>query len=129
MDVIMPFPFVTNYFPTSAGVCSGWSRTHYKTFDGEAYSFKEDCSYYLVKEIITKHNLTIIVNNQACEAADSSFCPQALTVQYRSYTVVLTQLKTSGTAENVVSDHPTCVSVFNYRGSAHFNVNCKLNYL
>ncbi|XP_074481538.1 mucin-5B-like [Sebastes fasciatus] len=83
-------------------VCTGWAGSHYMTFDGKSYSFKENCSYYLVKEIITKYNLTIIVNNGACAPSDSTFCPQALIVTYQSYTVVLTQLKTSGTADNVV---------------------------
>ncbi|KAM6950303.1 mucin-2-like [Lycodopsis pacificus] len=83
-------------------VCSGWAGSHYMTFDGKSYSFEENCSYYLVKEIITKYNLTIIVNNHDCDPSDSTFCPQALIVTYGSYEVVLTQLKTSGTAANVV---------------------------
>ncbi|XP_062417985.1 mucin-5B-like [Pungitius pungitius] len=83
-------------------VCSGWAGSHYITFDGKSYSFKDNCSYFLVKEIITKYNLTIIVKNQDCDPSDSTFCPQALIVTYGTYTVVLTQLKTSGTAANVV---------------------------
>uniref|UniRef100_G3PM00 Intestinal mucin-like protein n=1 Tax=Gasterosteus aculeatus aculeatus TaxID=481459 RepID=G3PM00_GASAC len=83
-------------------VCSGWAGSHYITFDGKSYSFKENCSYFLVKEIITKYNLTIIVKNEDCDPSDSTFCPQALIVTYGTYTVVLTQLKTSGTAANVV---------------------------
>uniref|UniRef100_A0A3B4UC19 Uncharacterized protein n=2 Tax=Seriola dumerili TaxID=41447 RepID=A0A3B4UC19_SERDU len=82
-------------------VCSGWSGAHYMTFDGKSYSFDENCTYYLVKEIITKYNLTIILNNQDCDPSDSTFCPQSLYVIYQSYKVVLTQLKTSGTT-NVV---------------------------
>ncbi|XP_034729848.1 intestinal mucin-like protein [Etheostoma cragini] len=72
------------------------------TFDGKSYDFNKMCSYYLVKEIITKYNLNIIVNNHDCNPSDSTFCPQALTVTYLSYTVVLTQLNTSGSAVNVV---------------------------
>eukprot|EP00064_Thunnus_orientalis_P016582 superscaffoldBa00003318_g16648 len=83
-------------------VCSVWGGSHYKTFDGKSYSFKENCSYYLVKEIITKYNLTIISNNHDCDPSDSTFCPQTLTVTYQSYKVALTQLKTSGTVANVV---------------------------
>ncbi|XP_034385137.1 intestinal mucin-like protein isoform X1 [Cyclopterus lumpus] len=83
-------------------VCNVWSEYHYLTFDAKSYKFKENCSYYLVKEIITKYNLTIIVNNHDCDASNSTFCPQALIVTYGSYTVVLTQLETSGTASNVV---------------------------
>ncbi|KAM8894897.1 intestinal mucin-like protein [Spinachia spinachia] len=83
-------------------VCSGWAGSHYVTFDGKSYTFKENCSYFLVKEIITKYNLTIIVKKQDCDPSDSTFCPQALIVTYGTYTVVLTQLKTSRTAANVV---------------------------
>ncbi|KAA8578863.1 hypothetical protein FQN60_011477, partial [Etheostoma spectabile] len=83
-------------------VCSVWAGSHYLTFDGKSYDFNKACSYYLVKEIITKYNLTIIVNNHDCNPSDSTFCPQALTVTYQSYTVVLTQLNTSGSAVNVV---------------------------
>ncbi|XP_029318688.1 intestinal mucin-like protein, partial [Cottoperca gobio] len=83
-------------------VCSGWAGSHYMTFDGKSYSFNKNCSYYLVKEIIAKYNLTIIVNKRDCEPSDVTFCPQTLTVTYLSYTVVLTQLETSGTVVNVV---------------------------
>lgn len=72
------------------------------TFDGKSYSFNDNCSSYLVKEIITKYNLTIIINNSYCDPSESTFCPQALIVIYESYNVVLTQLKTSGEATNVV---------------------------
>lgn len=78
------------------------------TFDGKSYSFNENCSYYLVKEIITKYNLTIIVNNHDCDPSDSTFCPQTLIVTYQLYTVVLTQLKTSGSPSNVVSNYSNC---------------------
>uniref|UniRef100_A0A4W6CZY1 VWFD domain-containing protein n=1 Tax=Lates calcarifer TaxID=8187 RepID=A0A4W6CZY1_LATCA len=84
-------------------VCSVMGGSQYMTFDGETYDFKENCSYYLVKEIITKYNLTIIVNNHDCDPSDGSFCPQALIVIYQSYKVVFTSLKSSsGTAVNVV---------------------------
>ncbi|XP_041795282.1 intestinal mucin-like protein [Chelmon rostratus] len=83
-------------------VCSAWGGSHHMTFDGKYYSFNETCSYYLVKEIITKYNLTIIVNKAACDPSDSSFCTQALTVMYQSHKVLLTQSRTSGTAAFVV---------------------------
>ncbi|KAM9860597.1 mucin-5B-like [Aulostomus maculatus] len=83
-------------------VCSVWGESHYKTFDGKSYTFKENCSYYLVKEILSKYNLTIILNNHDCDPSDSSFCVQTLTVKYRSNTIVLTQLRTAGTVANVV---------------------------
>lgn len=75
------------------------------TFDGKSYSFNENCSYYLVKEIFTKYNLTITVNNYDCDPSVSTFCPQTLIVTYQLYTVVLTQLKTSGSPSIVVSNY------------------------
>ncbi|TKS70369.1 Intestinal mucin-like protein [Collichthys lucidus] len=58
-------------------VCSVLEGSNYMTFDGKSYTFNESCSYYLVKEIINKYNLTIIVNNN----------DKALTVIYKSTTV------------------------------------------
>lgn len=75
------------------------------TFDGNSYSFDEKCTYYLVKEIITKYNLTVMVNNYDCNPSDSSFCPQSLIVIYKSYKVVMTQLNTSGTTTNAVRNN------------------------
>ncbi|KAK2853380.1 hypothetical protein Q5P01_006041 [Channa striata] len=83
-------------------VCSVWSESHYMTFDGNSYTFNENCSYYLVKEIIPRYGLTIIVNKHDCDPSDSTFCPQSLTVVYQSYTVTLTQLMTDGTPSNAV---------------------------
>uniref|UniRef100_A0A3Q0S162 VWFD domain-containing protein n=1 Tax=Amphilophus citrinellus TaxID=61819 RepID=A0A3Q0S162_AMPCI len=82
-------------------VCDVWGGSHYLTFDGKSYDFNKNCSYYLVKEIIAKYNLTIIVNHD-CDSSDSTFCPMALTVAYKSFTVVLTQLMSSGISTNVV---------------------------
>ncbi|XP_039982445.1 intestinal mucin-like protein [Xiphias gladius] len=83
-------------------VCTSWGGSHYMTFDGKSYDFNQTCSYYLLKEIITKYNLTITINNHDCDPSDSSFCPQTLIVTYQAYKVVLTYLKTSGTAVNAV---------------------------
>ena len=65
-------------------------KTSYLTFDGELYNFNHNCSYYAIKEIIPKYNLTVIVNNRLCSKEDPTFCPQALIVNYKQYTIVLT---------------------------------------
>uniref|UniRef100_A0A8D3ASU7 Mucin-2-like n=1 Tax=Scophthalmus maximus TaxID=52904 RepID=A0A8D3ASU7_SCOMX len=83
-------------------VCSVWSGSHYKTFDGNTYDFNKNCTYYLVKEIITKYNLSILVNNHDCDPTESTFCSQDLIVIYQSYKVVFTQEKTSESSENAV---------------------------
>lgn len=84
-------------------MCNVWGESHYMTFDGKTYNFTENCSYYLVKEIITKYNLTIIVNRD-CDSSNSTSCVHTLTVIYRSTQVVFTQLETSITPTNVVSN-------------------------
>ncbi|CAB1452928.1 unnamed protein product [Pleuronectes platessa] len=83
-------------------VCSVWSGTHYKTFDGKNYDFNKNCTYYLVKEMINTYNLTITVNNHVCEPSEDTFCPQDLTVMYQSYKIVFTQIKTSESTVNAV---------------------------
>uniref|UniRef100_A0A674NK34 VWFD domain-containing protein n=1 Tax=Takifugu rubripes TaxID=31033 RepID=A0A674NK34_TAKRU len=75
-------------------VCNVWNDNHYLTFDGQSYDFKKNCSYYLVKEIITKYNLTVTVKYD-CDESNSSTCPRTLTVKYGSNKVVFSQLQTS----------------------------------
>uniref|UniRef100_A0A3Q4G515 VWFD domain-containing protein n=1 Tax=Neolamprologus brichardi TaxID=32507 RepID=A0A3Q4G515_NEOBR len=81
-------------------VCSVWCGSHYLTFDGESYNFNENCSYYLVKEIVAKYNLTVAVNRD-CDPSGSAFCPKVLTVTYKSFKVVLTQLMSSGISQKI----------------------------
>ncbi|XP_073665558.1 mucin-5B [Tursiops truncatus] len=69
--------------------CSGWGDTHYETFDGTSYSFLDDCTHVLMREIQPRHgNLSILLHNHYCEAAAS--CPRALSVHYESMDIVLT---------------------------------------
>lgn len=91
-----------NYHP--AGMCMVWSESNYMTFDGQYFTFDKNCSYYLVKEIISKFNLTVIRSHD-CDPSESTFCPLALTIMYQSLSVVLTQTETSGTAAVAVSSH------------------------
>ncbi|XP_076012025.1 mucin-2-like [Genypterus blacodes] len=83
-------------------VCSLWGGSHYKTFDGKSYDFQQDCSFYLVKEIIPKHKLTIILTINECSTSNDASCTKSLLVLYQTYEIVLTQFKTSGTTTNVV---------------------------
>lgn len=84
----------------NAGSCSGWSGSHYVTFDGTAYTFSDNCSYILVQEIYNT-NLKIILDKEACSSG-TSFCPQSLIITYNSQDVILTQTMTSNGATNVV---------------------------
>ncbi|XP_059785964.1 mucin-5B [Balaenoptera ricei] len=75
--------------PHPPGSCSGWGDTHYETFDGTSYSFLDNCTHVLMREIRPRHgNLSILLYNHYCEAAAS--CPRALGVHYESMDIVLT---------------------------------------
>ncbi|KAK2868903.1 hypothetical protein Q7C36_000774 [Tachysurus vachellii] len=80
--------------------CSGWSGSHYITFDGTAYTYSDNCSYILVQEIYNA-NLKIVLDKEVCSTG-SSFCPQSLIITYNSQDVILTQTMTANGATNVV---------------------------
>ncbi|XP_046890448.1 mucin-5B-like isoform X3 [Hypomesus transpacificus] len=77
-------------------MCYGWGDPHYVTFDGTYYSFQENCTYVLVKEITPRyHNFTVIIENVSCGPSGTISCPQSLTVYYKSYTIILTQKRST----------------------------------
>lgn len=91
------------YYYECPCVCSVWNKQNYLTFDGKYYKFAENCSYYLVKEIISKYNLTISMTKESCgNSADDTFCPQTVTVDYQSNVVVLRQSNISGGVQNQI---------------------------
>ncbi|XP_075402664.1 mucin-5B [Tenrec ecaudatus] len=76
-------------------ICTGWGET-YSTFDGTTFSFRDNCTYLLLREISpTFGNLTILLDHQHCAAttdlgAGASGCHPALLLHYLSMQVVLT---------------------------------------
>ncbi|KAI5934964.1 Mucin-5B [Manis javanica] len=84
--------------------CSGWGGSHYRTFDGTAYSFLHNCTYVLMREINPRHgNLRILLSNHYC-GADS--CARALMVHHKSMEVVLTTTPgPSGQKSLIMFDH------------------------
>lgn len=74
------------------GSCSGWGDSHFTTFDGTSYSFSDNCTYVLVREIRSRYgNFSVLLDNAFCAASPAAArCPRALRVLYQSTEVVLT---------------------------------------
>lgn len=73
-------------------MCSGWGNSHYNTFDGTSYSFVDNCTHVLMREIRPRHgNLSIYMHNYYCGATSATAqCPRALSARYKSTEVILT---------------------------------------
>ncbi|XP_042527459.1 LOW QUALITY PROTEIN: mucin-5B [Dipodomys spectabilis] len=80
--------------------CSGWGKSHYRTFDGTSYSFLDNCAYLLMREIRPQWgNLSVIIHNHYCGVATSAHCPRALQVNLGSTEIILTTTATVGRKE------------------------------
>uniref|UniRef100_A0A452J1B5 Uncharacterized protein n=1 Tax=Gopherus agassizii TaxID=38772 RepID=A0A452J1B5_9SAUR len=85
------------------GVCSGWGDPHYITFDGIYYTFLDNCTYTLVKQITPKYdNFRVDIDNYFCNAEDGLSCPQSIIVYYKYTVVVLTRELSNGVMANKI---------------------------
>ncbi|XP_055462836.1 mucin-5AC [Psammomys obesus] len=84
-------------------VCSGWGDPHYITFDGTYYTFLDNCTYVLVKQIVPVFgHFRVLIDNYFCDLGDSVSCPQSIIVEYHEDHVVLTRRPVDGVMTNQI---------------------------
>uniref|UniRef100_A0A6I8NZ05 Mucin 2, oligomeric mucus/gel-forming n=1 Tax=Ornithorhynchus anatinus TaxID=9258 RepID=A0A6I8NZ05_ORNAN len=84
-------------------ICSGWGNSHYLTFDGIYYTFYDNCTYVLVREISPRAgNLSVAIDNHFCEVGRDRACPRALIINYREAEILLTSEIVAGKIANEV---------------------------
>ncbi|TFK08675.1 antigen KI-67 [Platysternon megacephalum] len=91
-----------NYHYECDCVCSGWNNFHYLTFDGTHYTFYDNCTYVLMKQIVPKYNFSILVDNDFCDVADGLSCPRSIIVNYNSMEIVLSSQIHQGEKNNKI---------------------------
>ncbi|KAM9149379.1 mucin-5AC-like [Pangshura tecta] len=92
-------------------VCSGWGDPHYITFDGTYYTFLDNCTYTLVKQITPKYdNFRVDIDNYFCNAEDGLSCPRSIIVYYKYTEVVLTRELYNGVMANKIIFNKTVVN-------------------
>ncbi|GIY60677.1 hypothetical protein CEXT_155381 [Caerostris extrusa] len=93
----------------SSSVCSTWSASHYRTFDGGVYSFTSPCSYLFAKDCEQNTFAIHIHNGEYC--ATESHCSTAITIYIGAEMYVLTSGAEGPYILNGEEMHPVPTSV------------------
>merc|ERR1712178_55094 len=64
--------------PEQTGYCMTWGQHHYRTFDGKVFRFQGDCSYTLMKDVLSGSFSIEVINDSTCNG--ESKCSRSINI-------------------------------------------------